>query len=207
MLKRPNCRSYLAAHPEAKEEWESETELNQLLEQLPEAPPVASNFTALVLQAVEREAAAQPRAMGWPAWLRRVRRWLPKAAMACLTIGLGVFAYEQHQLKTRAAMARNVAELTEMVSASNPELLEDFEPIRRLSDPEPKADVGIACLILRRCRCSAAIFCCCLPWAPAYGFLSRFTPRLPPPLRSIIRLCSGQSRPTAAAAAHSKIAG
>ncbi len=139
-------QSYLAAHPEAKEEWESETELTHLLEHLPDAPPVASNFTARVLQAVEREAATQPRAMGWPAWLRRVRRWLPKVAMACLTIGLGVFAYEQHQLKTRTVMARNVAELTEMVSASNPELLEDFEPIRRLSDPEPKPDVELLAL-------------------------------------------------------------
>jgi len=140
-------QKYLAAHPEAKQEWESETELTQLLEQLPEAPPVASNFTARVLQAVEREAAARPRATGWPAWLMSVQRWLPKAAAACLTIGLGVFAYEQHETKARVMMAKNVAELTEIVSASNPELLEDFEPIRRLSDPEPKPDAELLALL------------------------------------------------------------
>ncbi len=139
-------RKYLAAHPDAKEEWESETELNQLLEQLPEAPPVASNFTARVLQAVEREAAAKSRVMGRPAWWKSIQRWMPKAAMACLMVGLGLFTYEQHQLKTRAAMAKSVAEITAIVSASNPELLEDFEPIRRLSDPEPKADTELLAL-------------------------------------------------------------
>jgi anti-sigma factor RsiW len=140
-------QGYLAAHPEAKEEWESETELNQLLEHLPEAPPVASNFTMRVLQAVEREAATRSRIKaGWPGWLGSIQRWLPKVAVACLAISLGVFTYEHHQLKTRAAMARSVAELTAIVSASNPELLEDFEPIRRLSDPEPKADVELLAL-------------------------------------------------------------
>lgn len=139
-------QEYLSAHPEAKDEWESETELNQLLEQLPEAPPVASNFTARVLQTVEREVAARSRTTGWSAWLGSVRRWLPQTAVACLTLGLGLFAYEQHQASARLAMARNVAELTRIVSASNPELLEDFEPIRRLSDPEPKADVELLAL-------------------------------------------------------------
>lgn len=139
-------RSYLAAHPEAKEEWESEEELNQLLEQLPAAPPVASNFTALVLQAVEREAAAKSGVIRQPAWWTSIQRWLPKTAVACLMIGLGLFTYEQHQLKTRAAMAKSVAEITEIVSASNPELLQDFEPIRRLSDPEPKADTELLAL-------------------------------------------------------------
>lgn len=139
-------RNYLTEHPEAKEEWESETELNQLLEQLPEAPPVASNFTALVLQAVEREAAAKPAVMGSQSWWKSIQRWMPKAAVACLIIGLGMFTYEEHQLKTRAAMAKSVAQLTEMVSASNPELLKDFEPIRRLSDPEPKADTELLAL-------------------------------------------------------------
>lgn len=140
-------QEYLAAHPEAKEEWESDTELNQLLELLPEAPPVASNFTARVLQAVEREAASPSRVTtGRPAWLVSIQRWLPKAAIACLAVSFGLFTYEQHQMKTRAAMARSVAELTAIVSASNPELLEDFEPIRRLSDPEPKADVELLAL-------------------------------------------------------------
>jgi len=140
-------REYLAAHPEAKEEWESETELNQLLEQLPEAPPVASNFTARVLQAVEREAAARPRPMGWPARWISIQRWLPKTAVACVAIGLGFLAYEQHEVRARVMMAKNVAELTKIVSASNPELLEDFEPICRLSDPEPKPDAELLALL------------------------------------------------------------
>ena len=49
--------SWLRVHPEMHNEWEEESALNRMLEELPEAP-VASNFTARVLQAVQREAAA-----------------------------------------------------------------------------------------------------------------------------------------------------
>ncbi len=138
-------RTHLAAHPKAREDWESEAELNRFLEQLPHAPPVASNFTALVLQAVERETAARTRTSHRP-WQVFFHRWLPGTAVAALALGLGLFTYEQHQLSARATMARNVAEFTKIVSASNPELLEDFEPIRRLSDPEPKADAELLAL-------------------------------------------------------------
>jgi hypothetical protein len=139
-------QKFLTEHPEAKEEWESDAELNQLMEHLPEAPLVASNFTALVLQAVEREAGAKARPSGGRSVSGFVRRWLPKLAAASVVIGLGLFAYDQHEAKARATMARNVAELSEIVSASNPEILQDFEPIRRLSDPEPKADVELLAL-------------------------------------------------------------
>src|SRR5437868_14920929 len=78
---------YFAEHPEAMEDWELEGELNHLLEHLPEAPAVSSNFTARVLQAVELEMAAQDREhsrknpTGWRSvW----GKWLPKLAAACL---------------------------------------------------------------------------------------------------------------------------
>src|SRR5271165_916325 len=75
-------RAWLAAHPEAAAEWEAERQLNELLQQLPEAPPVASNFTARVLQAVKREtSAARPAAHGWRSW-HPWRGWLPRTAVA-----------------------------------------------------------------------------------------------------------------------------
>ena len=138
-------RAYLTARPEAREDWEGDADLNLLLEQLPQAPLVASNFTSLVLQAVERDAATGARVAGKSIWIF-VQRWLPRAAVASVVLGVGVVMYERHELKARAEMARNVAEITEIVSASNPELLKDFEPIRRLSDPEPKADVELLAL-------------------------------------------------------------
>src|SRR5580692_12925488 len=75
-------QKHLAAHPELREEWEADTGLNSLLEKLPEAPAVSSNFTALVMQAVEREAGARNReaATGWFGW-RGLAGWLPKTAV------------------------------------------------------------------------------------------------------------------------------
>ena len=55
-------RAWLEAHPNDREDWEAEGALSQLLDRLPEAPPVSSNFTALVLQTIEREAPASSRA-------------------------------------------------------------------------------------------------------------------------------------------------
>ena len=62
-------RAWLAAHPEAQADWEAEAGLNEALRQLPDAP-VPSNFTARVLQAVEREAALRERRRGarWRVW-------------------------------------------------------------------------------------------------------------------------------------------
>ncbi|MDB6066981.1 MAG: hypothetical protein JWR26_3189 [Pedosphaera sp.] len=141
---------YLAEHPEAKEDWELEGELNHLLEQLPEAPAVASNFTARVLKAVEMETATQEREhvrqrnlTSWrPAW-----SWLPKMAVACLVLGLGSLAYHQQELNNRRLMVKNVAEITDVVSASDPEMIDDFESIRRLSDSPPKADTEMLALM------------------------------------------------------------
>ena len=141
-------REHLAAHPEAGEDWELEMALSQALARLPAAPPVSSNFTARVLQAVERETSAATRAKAkGPALWRSLWNWLPKAAVTCLAVGLGVFAYDRHQSNTRAAVARDVAEISELVSATNPDLMEDFEPIRRLGDAQPKADMELLALM------------------------------------------------------------
>jgi len=43
-------RQHLAAHPQARRQWECEVALTNALNRLPPAP-VSSNFTALVLQA------------------------------------------------------------------------------------------------------------------------------------------------------------
>ena len=49
-----SLREWLAEHPEAKRDWEKDLQLTEALEKLPDVP-VPSNFTARVLEAIERE--------------------------------------------------------------------------------------------------------------------------------------------------------
>src|SRR5260370_13197637 len=82
-------RDWLATHPEAQESLEFETGLTEALGKMGDVP-VASNFTARVLQAVERETKAEARAQEsqWNIW-RRLPRWLPKVASATVAVVAG----------------------------------------------------------------------------------------------------------------------
>ncbi len=119
-------RAWLAAHPEAQAEWETETQLSAALTQLPNAP-VPSNFTARVLQSVECESrrelqSSTSRRMGW--W----RVFLPRVAVAVVVVGLGLFAYHRHQTTRQVEQTLQLVEIL-----PDPEALEDFEAISRLS--------------------------------------------------------------------------
>jgi len=132
-------RAWLAAHPELRADWEAEAGLSEILGRLPDAP-VPTNFTARVLQAVEREsAAASPaRVRSWKSW----RLLLPKAAMAAMAIGFGLLAYQHYQTEKRVELARNVAAVSDIVAASNPDVVRDFDPIRRLGQtPTPDEEL------------------------------------------------------------------
>ena len=87
--------SWLTTHPDAGGDWESEAQLNRLLGQLPDAP-VASNFTAQVLQALDRETAAEVRR---PTFFDRIQGWFrrpaPRIAWAVLLAGVMWFGYQQ----------------------------------------------------------------------------------------------------------------
>ena len=95
-------QQYLAAHPAEQAEWLEEAALEDMLELLPAAPPVASNFTALVLEAARREDAARERERT-PAWLygRGVRSWLPKFAFATGLVGIVAIGYHTQQVRAR----------------------------------------------------------------------------------------------------------
>src|SRR5438132_499646 len=72
-------RRWLEANPSAQADWESEAALTDTLGRLPDVP-VASNFTARVLQAVEREdSTARNPSQSPSSWWRRFR-WAPRAA-------------------------------------------------------------------------------------------------------------------------------
>ena len=89
-------RQYLAAHPQARCQWEGEAALTRGLNRLPPAP-VSSNFTALVLQAVQR-------APVHPVWRRRFdpaswfpRGWMPRAALGATMVCLSLLTVREYQ--------------------------------------------------------------------------------------------------------------
>jgi anti-sigma factor RsiW len=125
-------RAYLASHPEARTDWEAEADLNAGLSRLPDAP-VPSNFTARVLQAVQRESVAakgqlpQVTRAGW--W----RAWMPRAAAALIVVGAGWFGYQHYRAERQAEWAHGLAVVATVEPPLSTEALQDFEAIRRLS--------------------------------------------------------------------------
>lgn len=139
-------KSWLAAHPENRPDWEAETGLSAALEHLPDIP-VASNFTARVLQTVEREeAAAEHRPAGrlWAgAWWRR---WAPRVTMAALLVTTGGISYRHFEAAHRAEVASSVATISDVSSLPSPEILKDFEAIQALTQTPP-ADEDLLALL------------------------------------------------------------
>lgn len=138
-------RAWLAGHPEAQADWAAEANLGELLDRLPDVP-VASNFTARVLQAVERESSApghpSPAWTGWLSWLR----WLPRAAFATVILGAGLIAYHEVVSAHRAQLARSVALVSDVSSLPSPRILEDFDVIQALP-ATPPADEQLLALL------------------------------------------------------------
>jgi anti-sigma factor RsiW len=135
-------RAWLAAHPDLAADWETESGLNRMLERMPDAP-VPSNFTANVLKAIERETMPRSQSRRW-SW-----NWqflLPRAAAAAVVVCLGVFSYEQRVSVQRAELARSVAAISNVAALSNPEVLQDFEAIRRLGQTPPADEELLALL-------------------------------------------------------------
>jgi negative regulator of sigma E activity len=126
-------RAGLHAQPEIQADLEIESRLSDILTRLPDAP-VPSNFTARVLQAIERESTCpQATSWNWP-WTWRVL--VPRVAVAAVVIafaGLGIHRFELNA--HRAALAKNVV----LVAAAQPmpsvDALKNFNAIQRMSQP------------------------------------------------------------------------
>jgi anti-sigma factor RsiW len=131
-------RAWLGAHPEAQADWDAEAGLNASLSRLPDVP-VPGNFTARVLQAVEREAAAELR---WPRGKSLARlwlRWLPRVAFAAVVVGAGLVSYHEVQAAHRKNLAESVAVVSAVSSLPGPDILKDFDAIQA-SNPSPAPD-------------------------------------------------------------------
>ncbi len=128
-------RAWLAAHPEARPDWETDAALSRALHRLPDVP-VPSNFTARVLQAVELEQAAQQRATKTkPArsWLA----WLPKVALATVFVVMSLMGFREASYQRGQRFARSLKTVTAVATLPGPEVLQDFEAIQQLSPTRP----------------------------------------------------------------------
>ena len=124
---------WLATHPEERAAWEEETALNRSLESLPNSP-LSSNFTALVMQAVQRAADPAGRAAPSTAPLTSLwRRLTWHLAWALVIVSAVWLGYRQHQLKVRQDVAKGLSVLANVATLSEPAVLEDFDAIQRLS--------------------------------------------------------------------------
>ena len=135
-----------ADDPSARTIWEEEMALNRLLDRLPDTP-LSSNFTAQVLQAVERADAGQGtsgRTFRWLGLPRPVRQ----AAAACALLVLMGLAYWRYDSVRREKMALALAELasgmhtpSEAVALAPEELWENFDAIHRLPQTQPDEEL------------------------------------------------------------------
>ena len=130
---------WLAAHPEAREDWEMEAGLSEALGRLPEVA-VPSNFTARILQAVELERAAAERATRWHFWSGH--RWL-RWALYSVILAAGWATYQSHVQRVRTEeVAKSIAAVSRVGPWPNPEVLTNFDVICALDrTPPPDEDL------------------------------------------------------------------
>ena len=134
-------RAGLREQPETQAELELESRLTAGLARLPDAA-VPSNFTARVLQAVERETVLRPRPTVWR-WSWHVLA--PRLAVGVAVIGIAGLAYQRHEFNQRARLAQNVARLAGTQTMPSVEALKNFNAIQRMS--QPHADEKLLALL------------------------------------------------------------
>ena len=117
-------------------------ELRELLSHLSDAP-VASNFTARVMRAVELEDLQTARTHGW--------RWnwhalLPRAAATAAVVIAAGFAFQQYgAANRRAEITKSVMIIARAQELPTVEALQNFDAIQRMSQPA-HADEGLLAL-------------------------------------------------------------
>jgi hypothetical protein len=123
-------KTFLAAHPELQGDWEDAAALTATLDRLPNVP-VSSNFTSLVMQAVQREEMQNERASSpWRTFWRR--SWIPKLGVAAAMLCLGTFSFHEYQVASRAKLAADVKEFAENAPLPQVEWLKDFDTIDQM---------------------------------------------------------------------------
>lgn len=137
-------KQLLEAQPDVELDLAEEAKLTQLLNRVPDAP-VASNFTARVMRAVELEDLQRSRQKrGWPAW-RVGFGWVSRLAMAGVVVAAGLLTFQHHSNTKRAEVAQSVANLSP-VTVLPADWLRDFNTIQHLGSASPVDDELLAAL-------------------------------------------------------------
>ena len=121
---------------------ELQNELREKLSRLPDAP-VASNFTARVMQQIDLEESRRSRKwnfiFNWHAFLPRIAVTTAVVLFAGLTV-------HRHELNVhRAVLAKNVALVVEAQPLPSVDALKNFDVIQRMS--QPRADEELLALM------------------------------------------------------------
>jgi negative regulator of sigma E activity len=120
-----------------------QNELRELLSRLPDAP-VASNFTARVMQAVELEESREARRWSF--------RWnwhslLPRIAVTAAAVLFAGLTFQHYELNAhRSALAKNIALVAEAQPLPDMDALKNFDAIQRMSQPA-RADEELLALL------------------------------------------------------------
>jgi len=121
----------LGGDPQARAQWEAETALDRCLDRLAPAA-VSSNFTARVLQQVQRAPLSKAGRRFLPShWIPA--GWLPRLAVSGLMVWLGMFSVREYQVVHRARMERDLAALSRLATLPPMDWLKNFDTIDKLS--------------------------------------------------------------------------
>ena len=111
-------------------ELELEARLTAALAKIPETP-VASNFTARILAAIEREEAQTARSLGWTLNWRALWPRVAVAAAVLIFAGVSIQRYEANSHRT--ALVKNVILLAASQPQPSVDALENLDAIQRMS--------------------------------------------------------------------------
>ena len=118
-------------------------EMRRLLSRLPDAP-VASNFTARVMQAVDLEDARSREPQGRLFW--RWRAFLPRVAVAAIALSFAGLTLQHYRVaEQRTTLAKDVALVAETPIPSM-DALKNFDAIKGMSRPARADDELLALL-------------------------------------------------------------
>jgi anti-sigma-K factor RskA len=108
-----------------------QNELRELLSRLPDAP-VASNFTARVMQTVEFEESRRSRK--WD-FILNWHAFLPRAAVATVAIVFAGLTLQHHEVSERRAQVAQSVALVAETPMPSVDALKNFDAIQRMSQP------------------------------------------------------------------------
>jgi anti-sigma factor RsiW len=139
---REQLRANLSGRPDEAAEWDTEARLTAALRELRDAP-VASNFTARVLQAVklEQDTAHRHAVRQWPL-LHWPAKWCVRGALASVLVLAGLLSYDHVQDFKREERAQSLMEVSSAAALPGVEVLQDFDAIQAMRHA-PTADLEL----------------------------------------------------------------